>query len=116
MIMTNGKKKASRFKTVEQRVFYLPIPLSNEMEKYSLKHDMTFSKIACEGIALRITKHDNLYNARFNQGLKDAMLIVSRTKGAQMMFPSGLSYAQCVCDEIQKFRKDVEEKIPDEQS
>ncbi len=33
-----------------------------------------------------------------------AMELVKKTKGAQMMFPSGKSFAELVCEEIEKFR------------
>jgi hypothetical protein len=34
------------------------------------------------------------------------MRIVRETEGAKMMFPSGKSFGQLVCDEIEKFLKD----------
>jgi hypothetical protein len=33
------------------------------------------------------------------------MRIVRETEGAKMMFPSGKSFGQLVCDEIEKFLK-----------
>jgi hypothetical protein len=33
------------------------------------------------------------------------MEIAHRTKGAQMRFPSGKSFGQLVCDEIDKFKR-----------
>jgi hypothetical protein len=49
---------------------------------------------------------DDPFKNGFNQGLNEAMRIVRETEGAKMMFPSGKSFGQLVCDEIEKFLKD----------
>jgi hypothetical protein len=99
--MTNGKKKVSRFKTVRQKVFYLPIQLADKFEAYAEKTNTTQSKLVCEGIVMRMGTEIDQYNAGFNQGLNEAISIVKTVKGAKMMFPSGKSFGDLVCDEIE---------------
>jgi hypothetical protein len=45
------------------------------------------------------------FNQGFNSGLNEAMNIVRNTDGAKMMFPSGKSFAELVCEEIEKFQR-----------
>lgn len=104
--MSDGKKKVSRFKTVTPKMVYIPHDLANQFEKYANKNNISQSKIACEGIAMRMAGEDDLFNQGFNAGLNEAMKIVRQTDGAKMMFPSGKSFAQLVCDEIEKFLRE----------
>ena len=103
--MNDGKKKVSRFKTVKQKVIYLPHELAEKFEKYAKKNDITQSKIVCEGIVMRMSGNDDPFNQGFNSGLNEAMNLVRNTEGAKMMFPSGKSFAELVCDEIEKFQR-----------
>jgi hypothetical protein len=43
------------------------------------------------------------YIAGFNDGIRKAVTGVNNTQGAQMMFPSGKSFAQLVTDEIETY-------------
>tara|TARA_R110000822_G_scaffold176153_1_gene315717 strand:- start:76 stop:393 length:318 start_codon:yes stop_codon:yes gene_type:complete len=104
--MNDGKKKVSRFKTVKQKVIYLPHELAEKFEKYAKKNDITQSKIVCEGIVMRMSGNDDPFNQGFNQGLNEAMNIVNQTDGAKMMFPSGKSFAQLVCGEIEQYLRE----------
>jgi hypothetical protein len=58
---------------------------------------------------MRMAGEDDLFNQGFNQGLNEAMKIVRQTDGAKMMFPSGKSFAQLVCDEIERFIREKSE-------
>ena len=55
--------------------------------------------------ALRV----RLLNQRksFNEGLNTAIAVVKETKGAGMMFPSGKSFAQLVCDGLEPLLRPV---------
>jgi predicted alpha-1,6-mannanase (GH76 family) len=101
--MSDGKKKVSRFKTVKQKVIYLPHELADKFEKYSSKNKITQSRLVCEGITMRMSGTEDPFNEGFNQGLNEAMRIVRETKGAKMMFPSGKSFGELVCDEIDRY-------------
>lgn len=101
--MSDGKIKVSRFKTVEPIMIYLPNKEADEFRKYAKKVKLSGSQVAKEGIAMRMAGESDPFNQGFNAGLNEAMNLVRQTKGAQMMFPSGKSFAQLVCDEIEKF-------------
>ena len=107
--MSDGKKNVSRFKTVKQKIIYLSHDLYYKLERYSKKNKISQSQVAREGIAMRIMGEDDLFNQGFNQGLNEAMKIVRQTDGAKMMFPSGKSFAQLVCDEIERFIREKSE-------
>lgn len=100
--MKDGAKK-SRFKTVMPVMIYLPIDLNNELKRYVKKSKLSGSKVASEGIAMRLSGDDDPYNKGFNAGLNEAMRIVKHTEGAKMMFPSGKSFGQLVCEEIERY-------------
>lgn len=104
MNMSDGKK--SRFKTVEPVMIYLPKKTADEFRKYVKKTKLSGSQIAKEGITMRMAGETDPFNQGFNAGLNEAMNIVRQTKGAQMMFPSGKSFAQLVCEEIEKFLRE----------
>ena len=101
--MNDGKKKATRFKTVEPVMIYLPKSDADAFRRYSKKSNLSNSQVAKEGIAMRMAGETDPYNQGFNSGLNEAMHIVKSTEGAKMMFPSGKSFAELVCDEIEKF-------------
>ena len=104
--MNDGKKKVSRFKTVKQKVIYLPHELAEKFEKYAKKNDITQSKIVCEGIVMRMSGNDDPFNQGFNQGLNEAIRITNSCEGATMMFPSGKTFAKVVSDDIEKFLRE----------
>ncbi len=104
--MNDGKKKVSRFKTVKQKVIYLPHELAEKFEKYAKKNDITQSKIVCEGIVMRMSGNDDPFNQGFNQGLNEAIRIANACDGATMMFPSGKTFAKVVSDDIEKFLRE----------
>jgi hypothetical protein len=74
------------------------------LKTYAKKTRTTMSQIAREGIRMRMSGNEDPYNNGFADGLNMAMELVKKTKGAQMMFPSGKSFAELVCEEIEKFR------------
>jgi hypothetical protein len=103
--MNDGKKKVSRFKTVEPVMIYLPKLDADTFRRYAKKTQLTQSQIAKEGIVMRMAGESDPFNQGFNSGLNEAMNIVRNTEGAKMMFPSGKSFAELVCDEIEKFQR-----------
>lgn len=103
MNMNDGKKKATRFKTVNPVMIYLPTKEAEAFRRYARKHQLTGSQIAKEGIAMRMAGESDPFNHGFNSGLNEAMNIVRNTDGAKMMFPSGKSFAELVCEEIEKY-------------
>jgi hypothetical protein len=94
----------SRFKTVAPVMIYVESKELASLKTYAKKTRTTMSQIAREGIRMRMSGNEDPYNNGFADGLNMAMELVKKTKGAQMMFPSGKSFAELVCEEIEKFR------------
>ena len=94
----------SRFKTVAPVMIYVESKELASLKIYAKKTRTTMSQIAREGIRMRMSGNEDPYNNGFADGLNMAMELVKKTKGAQMMFPSGKSFAELVCEEIERFR------------
>lgn len=105
MTMNNGVKKMSRFKSVVPIMVYVEPTERTKIQSYAKKEKINVSQLARESFRMRMEIDDPFKNG-FNQGLNEAMRIVRETEGAKMMFPSGKSFGQLVCDEIEKFLKD----------
>jgi len=104
--MKNGAKKMSRFKSVVPLMVYVDPSDRAKIQSFAKKKKINVSQLARESFLMRMSGNDDPFNNGFNQGLNEAMRIVSKTEGAKMMFPSGKSFAQLVCDEIQKFMRE----------
>jgi len=101
MNMTQEKK--SRFKTVVPVMIYMKPEDKTRLDKFSRKHKVAASQISREGINMRMDEND--YNKGFDAGLLEAKKIVSQTEGAKMMFPSGKSFSDLVCEQIDIFMR-----------
>lgn len=93
----------SRFKTVVPLMVYVEPAERNKIQSYAKKENLKVSQLAREAFRMRMSGSDDPFTQGFNQGLHEAMRIVNDTEGAKMMFPSGKSFAQLVCEEIEKF-------------
>jgi hypothetical protein len=89
-----------------KNVFPLMIYMSKEeirdAKKFAKSKRVSVSMVAREGIQMRIGSADNPYVGGFNDGLKCAMEAARNTHGGQMMFPSGVTFAEMVCVEIER--------------
>lgn len=92
--MTPSKKPLKPF------MAYIDEAQHSAMTKYSRKTQIPMSQLVREAIALRLAP-DNPYRSGFNDGLKQAMKVVSANKAAQMRFPSGKSFAELVNEELE---------------
>jgi hypothetical protein len=95
----------TRFKTVAPLMIYVPPAELTELKRFAKSAKKPVSHIAREGIRMRLAGEENPYNQGYDDGLNAAMEIAQKTKGAQMRFPSGKSFGQLVCDEIDKFKR-----------
>ena len=95
----------TRFKTVAPLMIYVPPAELTELKKFAKSAKKPVSHIARERIRMRLAGESNPYNSGFDDGLNAAMDVAQKTKGAQMRFPSGKSFGQLVCDEIEKFKR-----------
>jgi len=99
-------RKMSRFKTVVPIMVYVDPSERIKIQSYAKKEGINVSQLAREAFRMRVSGSDDPFNNGFNQGLNEAMKIVRETEGAKMMFPSGKSFGQLVCDEIDKFKRE----------
>lgn len=109
MIMNNGVKKMSRFKSVVPIMVYVDPTERTKIQSYAKKEKINVSQLARESFRMRMSGSDDPFTSGFNEGLNEAMKIVRETEGAKMMFPSGKSFGQLVCDEIEKFLRERKE-------
>jgi hypothetical protein len=104
--MKDGKQNKSRFKTVTPVMIYLSPDDKKKLNEYAQKNKIASTQIAREGIHMRLQGSDNPYNQGFNDGLNEAMRIAKANHGAQMKFPSGKSFAEYVCEDIQTYMRE----------
>ena len=93
----------SRFKTVAPVMLYIESKELAALKMFAKINRTTMSQVARDGIRMRMSGSQDPYNKGFNDGLNIAMELAKKTKGAQMMFPSGKSFAELVCEEISKY-------------
>lgn len=96
----------SRFKTVAPVMIYMDPNELAALKKFAKKHKLAVSAVAREGIRMRMSGDDDPFNSGFNAGLKLAMDLTGKTQGAQMMFPSGKSFGELVCEEISRYQRE----------
>ena len=100
----------SRFKTVAPVMIYMDPKELSALKRFAKANDLTVSSIAREGVRMRLAGDNNPYNKGFNEALDVAMSVANKTEGAKMIFPSGKSFGEMVCDEIKKFKRKQEAK------
>ena len=103
--MSNGSKK-SLFKDRTSITFYLEQSDKDRIIKFAEKSDISVCQLAREATVMRMAGNNDPFNKGFNQGLNEAIRIANACEGAQMMFPSGKSYAKVVSDDIEKFLRE----------
>lgn len=94
----------SRFKTVAPVMVYIEPKELSELKKYARSVKKPVSQVVREGVTMRLATVDDPYNQGLKDGLNKAMELAQTTKGAQMKFPSGKSFGDLVCDEIEIFK------------
>jgi len=88
----------TRFKTVTPVMIYITPEDKDALSAYAQHSNMTASQVVREGLRMRLQGND--FNTGFNDGLNEAMKIANETEGAKMMFPSGKSFADLVCENL----------------
>lgn len=71
------------------------------LKKFSKASKMPMTQIVREGLDARLS-FGNQYTNGFNEGILKAIKVVSGIEAAQMRFPSGLSFAELVEQEVSK--------------
>jgi hypothetical protein len=105
--MSIGKKQTRSKVPVKAVMIYMPINEAERMKKFADDRAISSSKVAREGIYMRMDRDGDKFEQGFNEGLNTAIAVVRETKGAQMMFPSGKSFAQLVCDGLEPLIRPV---------
>jgi hypothetical protein len=93
----------SRFKTVAPVMVYIEPKELSELKKYAKSTKKTVSQIVREGVSMRLAEADDPYSKGLREGLNKAMELAKNASGAQMKFPSGKTFGELVCDEIEMF-------------
>ncbi len=105
--MSIGKKQTRSKVPLKAVMIYMPIDEAERMKKFADDRAISSSKVAREGIYMRMDRDGDKFEQGFNEGLNTAIAVVRETKGAQMMFPSGKSFAQLVCDGLEPLIRPV---------
>lgn len=96
----------SRFKTVAPVMVYIEPKELLELKRYAKSAKKAVSQVVREGVTMRLASTEDPYNQGLKDGLNKAMELAQVTKGAQMKFPSGKSFGDLVCDEIESFKRE----------
>jgi hypothetical protein len=80
---------------------YLDPGVYKDMKAFSKRKRTPMSQLMREAIHARIASGD-VYTLAFNAGLKAAMKITLENKASQMRFPSGKTFGELVCEDIEK--------------
>jgi predicted transcriptional regulator len=83
-----------------------------DMKAFSKRKRTPMSQLVREAIHARITSGD-IYTSAFNAGVKAAMKSTISNKASQMRFPSGKSFGELVCDDLEKLLLVEDEKPTD---
>ena len=95
----------SRFKTVAPLMIYMDPKEITKLKAFAMEKKVTVSSLAREGIRMRLAGEKEPYNKGFNEALELAIKATHKTDGAKITFPSGKSFSDLVCDEINKFKR-----------
>ena len=80
---------------------YLDPGVYKDMKAFSKRKRTPMSQLMREAIHARIASGD-VYTAAFNAGLKAAIKAALDNKASQMRFPSGKTFGELVCEDIEK--------------
>jgi hypothetical protein len=88
---------------------YLDPGVYKDMKAFSKRKRTPMSQLVREAIHSRIASGD-VYTTAFNAGLKAAMKSALANKAANMRFPSGKSFGELVCEDLEKLLLVEDEK------
>lgn len=100
--MSNPK---SRFKTIAPLLVYLEPEQPLRLKVYAADRNLSVSQVARDAFNAFMSTENDPYHRGYNAGLDAAIQIVRGTEGAKMMFPSGKSFGQLVCDQLVRFKR-----------
>lgn len=104
--MSRAKKSLSEKKDYSIFV-YMDLEFKTKIEAFARKNKLTHAQLAREGILMRMS--GDSYNKWFNDGLSASKKAVRDNKAAGMKFPSGISIAEYVCEDLDKLMRSTDE-------
>jgi hypothetical protein len=96
--MTLSKKK----KNFVPYMVHLEPAQIKELKRKSKSESKSISATVRDAITAKLSDSGDPWQSGFIEGLKRAATVAKRTEGAQMKFPDGKSFADKVCEEIEK--------------
>ena len=103
---TKSRKPTSNL-AYKGSMFHIGLELNEELEQYCTDHSMSRSRIAREGIEMRLHKiDDDPYTAGYNKALKDVTEAIYGHAFYQSAFPSGQKY----CEHLKGMVEELERK------
>lgn len=104
-----GDSKTSRFKDIHPLMIYVFKEDLGAIREYVKQQKVTLSQIAREALKMRMAQGD-LYTQGLNDGLDLGMNAIRDSNWAQMTFPSGKTFADLICDELERKKHGISGK------
>lgn len=95
----------SRFKSIVPLLVYLEPDQPMRLKLYAIDRSLSVSQVARDAFNAFISPQNDAFHNGYNTGIDAAIRIVKGTEGAKMMFPSGKSFGQLVCDQLMQFKR-----------
>jgi hypothetical protein len=73
-----------------------------EIKSYAKTHKMSLSHLAREALRMRMSQESDQYITGLNDGLEIGMEEIRKSSWAQMTFPSGKTFADLICEELER--------------
>jgi len=73
-----------------------------EIKAYAKQHKISLSQLAREALKIRMSKDSDQYINGLNDGLDLGMEEIRKSNWAQMTFPSGKTFAELICEELER--------------
>jgi len=109
-LTNNGEVMMSRFKNSHPLMIYTTLKQRAALKIFARKERIPASQLVREGIDMRMAPGDR-FNAGFNEAIRQAKDVVQSSKGGQMRFPSGKSFADIVCEDLNNLIRKEEDGL-----
>ena len=83
---------------------YMTPPQIKELKTFAKTSRLSVSQVIREAALMRMNNEDP-YNKGFNDGLDCAIETACNNANLQMRFPNGKTFADCLADDIQQFKR-----------
>jgi hypothetical protein len=97
-----GNSETSRFKGIHPIMVYVFRKDLAEIKAYAKQHKISLSQLAREALKIRMSTESDQYINGLNDGLDLGMDEIRKSNWAQMTFPSGKTFAELICEELER--------------